>query len=91
MKNNKRAYRRYKTWVKFNKRVNLQIAIRTSYVLGVNEKQDILYGKSPKYVKKLKTQGRPCNCSMCRPNPHWDKFKRELKQYWLKEAMKEFK
>jgi hypothetical protein len=86
MKYTKRSYRRYKTWVKFKKRIDLQIAIRTCYVTANDDRQNILEGKSH---LRLRTQGRPCNCSMCTPDRFYDKFNRDQKQYWLKDAQEQ--
>lgn len=76
MKNMRRAYRRYKKWVKFKKRV--EEWTRGTYILEPETREEwveeIYKGETHNF---LKTTGKPCSCSMC----SYDKYKRTQSQY----------
>ena len=82
MKTYKRAYRRYKKWIKFKKRVD-QWTNYWSPDPVRQYKADILAGRSCTW---LKTTARPCNCFGCSGA---NKYVRPKKQDVLKEVWEE--
>lgn len=82
MENHKRAFRRWKKYVKFVKRIQIWIQGTYVYNPGLREewKREILEGKTHTF---LRTTSSPCNCEMCTCEKYERPLKNELKkQIW---------
>lgn len=91
MKNYKRAYRRYKKYVKFKKRLNIWIKPGPGLYF---DKGELVYMQKVDVIKQamkgecynfLRTTARPCNCYDCST---YEKYKRPLKSIVKKEILK---
>lgn len=92
MKNYKRAYRRYKKYVKFKKRLDVWIKPNTDLFIN---KGVLVYKRKVDIIKEalkgecytfLRTTSRPCNCYMCST---YEKYKRTPKSVIQKEIFKQ--
>ena len=84
MENTKRALRRYQKLIKFKKRLNQWVHNMCAY--GYEEKGEMkeraINGEVLTY---LRTTATPCSCDIC----SWKKYKREQRQYILKQISEE--
>lgn len=81
MKNYKRAYRRYKQYVKFKRRLDNWFKGCRYPAYKDEVYQQALKGQACTW---LRTTGNPCNCSMCQ----YYKYERLPKQKIMKEVWK---
>ncbi len=84
MKNMKRAYRRYKKWIKFKRRVNNWTCYYDDSRLRDEWREEIFNGQNCTW---LRTTGRPCNCWIC---TNQDKYVRPPKCEVQKEIWEEY-
>lgn len=85
MKDMTRAYRRYKKWVKFKKRVDNWTCYHGENRVRDEFREEILEGVRCTW---LRTTGRPCNCWMCSGEykyvrPPKDQIQKEMWEEYL--------